>query len=202
VATGCGSATDDPVVAESDPTAIAEVEPTLEPPAPPAPMSSAVATPEPAATPEPTATPEPIVLAVDDRAGAFECANQEPGVVRTDPELDAELEALVGDGVPGLVAASVSSDGVLRIGVAGERSTNGDDPMLATDRMHLGSGSGLGMVVSGRNIAFKPFDGGATVELHVQSPKSEAAGFNDLTTDVEGRIYVGELGASPFSAAQ
>lgn len=58
--------------------------------------------------------------------------------------------------------------------------------------------SGAGLIVSGRNVAFKPFDGGPTVELLAQSADG-AAGFNDLTTDAVGRVYVGELGTSPFS---
>ncbi len=57
---------------------------------------------------------------------------------------------------------------------------------------------GLGLVVSGRNVAYKPFDGGPTVELLGQAPDSPAVGFNDITTDAAGRIYAGELGGSPF----
>jgi len=56
-----------------------------------------------------------------------------------------------------------------------------------------------GLVVSGRNIAYKPFDGSPTVELLAQDPAREKVGFNDITTDAAGRIYAGELGASPFA---
>ncbi|MEM7079519.1 MAG: SMP-30/gluconolactonase/LRE family protein [Pseudomonadota bacterium] len=57
-----------------------------------------------------------------------------------------------------------------------------------------------GMVVSGRNISYKAFAGGDTVEL---LPRDEAAGlvgFNDITTDSAGRVYAGGLGASPVFA--
>lgn len=54
-----------------------------------------------------------------------------------------------------------------------------------------------GLVVSGRNIAFKPFGGGDTVTLLDQDPDGGIIGFNDITTDASGRIYAGSLGASP-----
>ncbi len=54
-----------------------------------------------------------------------------------------------------------------------------------------------GLVVSGRNVSYKPFDGGATVTLLDSDPDHGNVGYNDLTTDSKGRIYVGSLGASP-----
>ncbi len=57
-----------------------------------------------------------------------------------------------------------------------------------------------GMVVSGRNISFKPFDGGQTVTVLEQNPAQGLVGFNDITTDLAGRIYAGGLGASPVFA--
>ena len=54
-----------------------------------------------------------------------------------------------------------------------------------------------GLVVSGRNLSFKPFDGGATQLLLDRNPEAGNVGYNDLTTDAEGRIYVGSLGNSP-----
>ncbi|MYK82786.1 MAG: SMP-30/gluconolactonase/LRE family protein [Gammaproteobacteria bacterium] len=54
-----------------------------------------------------------------------------------------------------------------------------------------------GLIVSGRNLSFKPFSGGATVTVLEQDEDAGVVGFNDLTTDVEGRIYAGALGASP-----
>ena len=54
-----------------------------------------------------------------------------------------------------------------------------------------------GLVVSGRNVSYKPFDGGATRTLLDSDQASGNVGYNDLTTDAAGRIYVGSLGASP-----
>ena len=54
-----------------------------------------------------------------------------------------------------------------------------------------------GLIVSGRNLSFKPFSGGATVTVVEQDEAAGVVGFNDLTTDAEGRIYAGALGASP-----
>ena len=54
-----------------------------------------------------------------------------------------------------------------------------------------------GLVVSGRNIALKPADGGATVVLLGDDPEGGRIGFNDITTDAKGRIYAGALSFSP-----
>ena len=54
-----------------------------------------------------------------------------------------------------------------------------------------------GLIVSGRNLSFKPFSGGATVTVLEQDEPAGVVGFNDLTTDAKGRIYAGALGASP-----
>ena len=58
-----------------------------------------------------------------------------------------------------------------------------------------------GLVVSGRNVAFKPLGAGATLPLLERDVVAGAVGFNDLTTDAAGRVYVGSLAASPFDAA-
>jgi gluconolactonase len=57
-----------------------------------------------------------------------------------------------------------------------------------------------GLVVSGRNISYKGFDGSATVTLLDSDPEHGNVGYNDLTTDAKGRIYAGSLGASPVFA--
>ena len=54
-----------------------------------------------------------------------------------------------------------------------------------------------GLVVSGRNVSFKPFNGGETTMLLDRDEKSGLVGFNDITTDASGRIYAGGLGSSP-----
>jgi sugar lactone lactonase YvrE len=54
-----------------------------------------------------------------------------------------------------------------------------------------------GVVVSGRNVAFKPLTRGgaeaATVVLLPNDVDSGIVGFNDLTTDAAGRVYVGSV---------
>ena len=57
-----------------------------------------------------------------------------------------------------------------------------------------------GLIVSGRNVSYKPFDGGDTVVLLDRDPEAGNVGYNDLTTDAVGRIYAGSLGASPVFA--
>lgn len=57
-----------------------------------------------------------------------------------------------------------------------------------------------GLVVSGRNLSFKPFDGAATGTLLERDPDAGIVGFNDLTTDGAGRIYAGSLATSPVFA--
>jgi len=54
-----------------------------------------------------------------------------------------------------------------------------------------------GLIVSGRNIAFKSFVGGDTVTVFDHDPENGRVGFNDITTDSVGRIYAGSLGSSP-----
>jgi xylono-1,5-lactonase len=57
-----------------------------------------------------------------------------------------------------------------------------------------------GLIVSGRNISYKPFDGGDTVLVLDRDPDAGNVGYNDLTTDQAGRIYAGSLGSSPVFA--
>lgn len=56
-----------------------------------------------------------------------------------------------------------------------------------------------GLVVGGRNIAWKSFDDAATAVLLDPERLPGAIGFNDLTTDAAGRIYVGSLAFRVFS---
>ena len=59
-----------------------------------------------------------------------------------------------------------------------------------------------GLVVGGRNIAFKSFAGGDSVVLLDRSPEQGNVGYNDLTTDAAGRIYVGSLGSPVFEPGE
>ena len=54
-----------------------------------------------------------------------------------------------------------------------------------------------GLVVSGRNIGYKAFNGGDTITLLERDEAQGLVGFNDITTDGDGRVYAGGLGSSP-----
>ena len=55
-----------------------------------------------------------------------------------------------------------------------------------------------GVVVSGRNIAFKSFEENQTQVFLDRDEAAGLVGFNDITTDRKGRVYAGGLGGSPF----
>ena len=54
-----------------------------------------------------------------------------------------------------------------------------------------------GLVVSGKNISLKRFGESESILLLDRDPDNGNVGYNDLTTDSAGRIYVGSLGSSP-----
>lgn len=54
-----------------------------------------------------------------------------------------------------------------------------------------------GLVVSGKNISLKRFGETESILLLDRDPDNGNVGYNDLTTDAAGRIYVGSLGSSP-----
>ena len=94
----------------------------------------------------------------------------------------------------GLLYSDVLFGGVFRLNLDGDVET------VFEHRRGIG-GMALheagGLIVSGRNLSFKPFSGGATVTVLEQDESAGVVGFNDLTTDAAGRIYAGALGASP-----
>jgi D-xylonolactonase len=96
----------------------------------------------------------------------------------------------------GLLFSDVQAGGVYAVTDRGQVST------VFEHRRGIGGmalhANGEGLIVSGRNIAYKPFGDGPTIELHRQAPGNSAVGFNDITTDDAGRVYAGELGGSPF----
>ncbi len=54
-----------------------------------------------------------------------------------------------------------------------------------------------GLVVSGKNISLKRFGESESILLLDRDPDNGNVGYNDLTTDTAGRVYVGSLGSSP-----
>ena len=107
------------------------------------------------------------------------------------------IEGPVWDPARGLLYADVINGGVFCLDGGGKVS------QLIEHRRGIG-GMALhadgGLVVGGRNIAYKPADGGATQVILDSDPDSGILGFNDLTTDAAGRIYVGSLAFRPVGA--
>ena len=94
----------------------------------------------------------------------------------------------------GLVFSDVLRGGVFCLGSDGRVST------VFEHRRGIGGmvlHANDGLVVSGRNISFKPFSGSDTVLLLDRDEANNNVGYNDITTDGQGRIYAGSLGSSP-----
>lgn len=104
------------------------------------------------------------------------------------------IEGPVWDPARGLLFSDVLFGGVFCLGADGG-VTDVFEHRRGIGGMALHAAGGL--VVSGRNISYKPFDGGATVTLLDRDESAGNVGYNDLTTDGEGRIYAGSLGSSP-----
>ncbi|MCB1694324.1 MAG: SMP-30/gluconolactonase/LRE family protein, partial [Pseudomonadales bacterium] len=104
------------------------------------------------------------------------------------------IEGPLWDPARGLIFSDVLFGGVYCLGHDGNVS------VVFEHRRGIGGMSAHvqgGLVVSGRNISFKPFDGGETVTMLDRDEASGNVGYNDITTDAAGRIYAGSLGASP-----
>jgi len=96
----------------------------------------------------------------------------------------------------GLMFADVLAGGVFCLGESGAVET------VFEHRRGIGGMSwheAGGLVVSGRNLSFKPFGEGATLTL-IEQQEDGRVGFNDITTDAAGRVYAGSLGNSPVFA--
>lgn len=94
----------------------------------------------------------------------------------------------------GLLAADAIAGGVLRFTDSGLVET------VIEHRRGIGGmalHSGGGLVISGRNVAVKGLVGSADTATHVlreNDPDNGVVGYNDLTVDARGRLYVGSLG--------
>ncbi len=104
------------------------------------------------------------------------------------------IEAPVWDPQRGLLFSDVFGGGVYCVTPGGEVST------VIEHRRGIGGmvpHEDGGLVVSGRNIAYKPADGGDSIVLLDRDVDADRVGFNDITVDGTGRIYAGSLGSSP-----
>lgn len=59
-----------------------------------------------------------------------------------------------------------------------------------------------GLIVGGRDIAYANLDDGSSQTLLDKATADNATGFNDLTTDAAGRIYVGSLAFVVFAGEE
>ena len=106
------------------------------------------------------------------------------------------VEGPVWEDGKGLYFSDVWGGGVYLLSPSGEVST------AIPHRRGIG-GMALhqddGLVVGGRNIAYKSLHGERTVVLLDNDVTPDTIGFNDLTTDSAGRIYVGSLAFRVFA---
>jgi gluconolactonase len=109
------------------------------------------------------------------------------------------VEGPVWDPARGLIFSDVQKGGVYCLSRGGTIDT------IVEHRRGIG-GMALhedgGLIVSGRNVAYKGPARPETAVLLDRDPKLGIVGFNDLTTDATGRIYVGSLCLDPFDPAQ
>jgi len=100
------------------------------------------------------------------------------------------VEGPVWDPARGLIFSDVHRGGIYCLGRDGSVAT-----ILAKRRgvggMALHAAGGL--VAGGRDISFVPFDGSPSKPFLTIDAIPGATGFNDLTTDAAGRVYVGSL---------
>jgi D-xylonolactonase len=106
------------------------------------------------------------------------------------------IEAPVWAADRGLFFSDVLNGGVQCLSPAGTVST------VVPQRRGIG-GMALheqdGLVVGGRDISYQSLAGERTVSLLERSVMPDAVGFNDLTTDAQGRVYVGSLAFRVFA---
>lgn len=97
----------------------------------------------------------------------------------------------------GLVFADVVKGGVQALSPDGTLAT------VVPHRKGIGGialHAGGGFVITGRNVALKPADGGETRVLLAADEATGETGFNDLATDAAGRILVGSLAFRPTAS--
>ena len=106
------------------------------------------------------------------------------------------IEGPVWDPAKGLYFSDVRDGGIHLLDHAGEVS-------IVLPRRRGVGGIALhekgGLVFGGRDISWSPLDGGEGKVLLAAGHTSGGIGFNDLTTDAAGRIWVGSLAFRVFS---
>lgn len=109
------------------------------------------------------------------------------------------VEGPLWDPSRGLIFSDVHNGGIYCLGPDGDVST------VLPKRRGVG-GMALhadgGLVVGGRDISYVPADGSPSKTLLSVADIPGAAGFNDLTTDEAGRVYVGSLAFVVFGGGE
>ena len=105
------------------------------------------------------------------------------------------IEGPVWDGAKGLYFSDVMNGGVFLLD-AEDNVTQVVPKRRGIGGMALHASGGL--IVGGRDIAWIAFEGDRSKVLLTSDVTPEAIGFNDLTTDKIGRIYVGSLAYKVF----
>lgn len=104
------------------------------------------------------------------------------------------IEGPIWDPARGLIFSDVTNGGAYCLRGDGTIET------VVSHRKGMGGMSAHadgGLVVSGRNVSYKPSGGGDTVVILEADSERGELGFNDLTTDAVGRIYVGSVAFRP-----
>jgi gluconolactonase len=105
------------------------------------------------------------------------------------------IEAPVWDAERGLYFSDVLGGGVYLL------AHNGAITLVVPKRRGVGGmavHAAGGLILGGRDIVHAPLDGAPGSVILSAQAAGEAIGFNDLTTDVAGRIYVGSLAFRVF----
>ena len=100
------------------------------------------------------------------------------------------IEGPVWDDDRGLIYSDVINGGVRALSESGEIST------IVPKRRGVGGmapHAAGGLVIGGREIIYESFDGETHATLLTPEVTDVAIGFNDLTTDEAGRVWVGSL---------
>jgi gluconolactonase len=109
------------------------------------------------------------------------------------------IEGPVWDAGRGLYFSDVLNGGVFLLGRDGE-TTQVIPRRRGVGGMALHASGGL--VVSGRDISYAPLDEAKAGAVLLTAEAAGGIGFNDLTTDAEGRVYVGSLAFRVFGGDQ
>jgi gluconolactonase len=105
------------------------------------------------------------------------------------------IEGPVWDPARGLYFSDVLNGGVYLLG-KDDQTTQVIQKRRGVGGMALHASGGL--VISGRDISYAPLDEAKAGAVLLTAEAAGGIGFNDLTTDVQGRVYVGSLAFRVF----